>query len=198
MFTAANKMPKGQRGFSLLEVVAALVIFALAVTALANVFFFQSSRSIEPLFQIRAAKLGEALMDEAMGKRYAENTPIGGVPACADAVACGEGSFGPDGESRDLFDDVDDYHSFCESNNGGQPFAVQDVLGNAPGSNNRLADFAGFRMSICIAFDGNYNAAPNDGSASEFQAKLITVRVYPPQNVGADTAIEFNAYRSNF
>ena len=190
---SASRFYKRQQGFTLIEVIASLVIAALAFAALANFFFNKTSTAIEPIFQMRAAKLGEALMDEILSRPYDEQTAVGGVPACGDvgADACTDSAdFGLDaGEtSRDEFDDVDDYNTYC-----GAPVSVVNALGTALGS---AEDFDRFRMQICVDYDGDYDGAADN----QQQAKLITVTIYPPSvtGVGQGPAIELKAYRSNF
>ena len=192
-------------GFTLIEVVSSIVVTALAFTALANFFFNQSGRSIEPIFQIRAAKLGEAIMDEIIARPYDENTPVGGVPACdATPVGCTSiANLGPDaGEFiagpipiRTLLDDVDDYNGYC---NNAAPYDIVDALGNSEmGAGNQLEDFDRFKMSICVGYDDDYNGVLND--AGGVSSKLIIVNIYPPNAAGLlDVAIEFKAYRGNY
>lgn len=174
-----------QGGFTLIELVVGLVVTAIALTYLSTVFFSAPARSVEPILQIRAAELGQALMDEIITKAYDEVTPLGGMPPCSPCTpAAGLGA--DTGETRSLYDDVDDYHSYCSTS---PPYAnVVDALGNAP------PDFANFRMSVCVSYDGDY-----DGSADVSQnAKLVIVDIYPPPISGVRQQFRFKAYRSNF
>lgn len=187
-----------QRGFTLIEIVIGIVVGAIAIAGLASLFFNQTARAVEPMLQIRAAKLGEALMDEIVSKRYAQSTPVGGYPPCGSAVACGAigmeaGEFTVvDGEIvpiRTAFNDVDDYNGYCA-----KQWPVEDVLGNTEaGGGNRLDDFEQYQMTICVIYDDNY-----DGNDSGHQAKLITITIFPPTGGGIGTPIEFRSYRSNF
>lgn len=195
---AVNKSKRyQQQGFTLIEIVVGLVIGSIAMAGLVSFFFSQTARTIEPMLQVRAAKIGEALMDEALSKRYAEPTPVGGYPPCSSLVECGvlgmdAGEFsvvaGEQIPNRIAFDDVDDYNGYCA-----KQWPIEDVLANtAPvGSSGRLKDFQNYFMTICVIYDDNY-----DGVSSGFQAKLITITIFPP--AGAATPIEFKAYRSNF
>lgn len=188
------------KGFTLIEIIVGLVIGSIAMAGLVSLFFSQTARSIEPIVQIRAAKIGEALIDEVLSKRYAETTPVGGYPPCASQADCGvlgmdAGEYdtvaGEPIPNRTAFDDVDDYDGYCA-----KQWSIEDVLGNTAqpaGSGNRLDDFDGFLMTVCVIYDDTY-----DGVSSGFQAKLITVTVFPPAGLGQSTPIEFKAYRSNF
>lgn len=172
-----------QSGFSLVELVVGLVLTALALTFVSTIFFSAPERSVEPMLQIRAAELGQALMDEILAKPYDDTTPLGGLPACTGCTL----SLGPEtGETRLNFDDVDDYDVYCELNAPYKP--ITNALNQTPDN------FENFRMSICVDYDGNY-----DGTAdTNTNAKLITVDVYPPAIGGTRQQIRFRAYRSNF
>lgn len=193
----ASNYPQKQ-GFTLIESVAAIVVTAIAVVGLVTVFFSQTMRSIEPLHQIRAAKLGEALMEEILSKPYSETTPLGGVPPCQACGGIGMDSGESSGSTpvRLNFDDVDDYHGYCKDNNNGDPWEVENIQGNS------LEGFERFAMSICIDFDGDYNGVPD---SDENTAKLIILEIYPPsfrkgsngEWLWAEPLI-FKAYRSNF
>lgn len=195
------RVNKSASGFTLIEIVIGIVIGSIVITGLLSFFFSQTARTIEPILQIRAAKIGEALIDEVLSKRYAEPTPIGGYPPCDSLSGCGvlgmdTGEFtvvaGELVPSRAAFDDVDDYDGYCA-----KQWPIEDVLANTPnvnpGSGDRLEDFQSFFMTACVIYDDDY-----DGVSSGFQAKLITITIFPPAGVGLSTPIEFKAYRSNF
>ena len=174
-----------QSGFSLIELVVGLVVAAIALTYLSVVFFANPSRSVDPLLQIRAAEFGQSLMDEILAKPYDELTPLGGVPPCSPCTPAA--NFGPEGaETRASYNDVDDYHSYCDSS---EPYqAIEDAFGNLP------TDFDNYQMSVCVVYDGDF-----DGTADNNEnAKLITVDVYPPVVGGPRQAITIKAYRGNF
>lgn len=185
-----------QAGFTLIELVVSMVLTALALAALTNFFFTQTSRTIEPLFQMRAAKLGEAVMDEIFSRPYDEQTPVGGVPACdiSTCTALADLGAAADGESaREEFDDVDDYDAYC---NDSSPFDIVDVLGaTAADTGNALEDFQAFKMSICVIYDGDYDGVEE---TNEINAKRVTVKIFPPGVTGIANAISFVAYRGNF
>ena len=173
-----------QSGATLIELVASMVILAIALTLLSTTFFGQPLRSVDPLLQMRAAELGLALVDEVLSKRFDETSPVGGVPVCTSCTA--PGSLGAEsGESRASFDDVDDFNAYC-----GSIFSVTNALGTA------LATFSNYGMTICVSYDGNYDGSPD----SDVNAKLILVDVYPPASSGNGygTAIRFSAYRGNY
>lgn len=169
------------RGFSLIELIVGLVVMSIALTFLTTLFFSNPSRSVEPLLQIRAAQFGSALMDEILSKKFDELTPEGGMPAC---TACSV-TLGADSESRDSYDDVDDYHDSCSA-----PIALTDALGNSP------VNYANYAMEVCVFYDDNYDGV--DDGATGNTAKLITINIYLPSGSGLNAPLTFSAYKGNY
>jgi MSHA pilin protein MshD len=120
-------------------------------------------------------------MDEILSKKFDELTPEGGFPAC---TACSS-SLGADGETRDSYDDVDDYNDSC-----GAPTVLTDALGNSP------ANYDNYSMEVCVFYDDNYDGI--DDGATGNAAKLITVNIYLPAGAGIGSAITFSAYKGNY
>ena len=172
---------KKHKGFTLVELVVAIVITAIALTFLTSIFFANPGRSIEPLLQIRATEFGRAMMEEILSKNFDENTPVGGQPPCASCTALAD--FGSDaGETRVSFDDVDDYNDYCDTSSPPNP-------GNVIDSNdvNLTADtFSQFRMSVCVS------------AGSDDNEKLITINMYLLISGRLSDPIAFSAYKGNY
>lgn len=188
---------RAQTGFTLVEIIVGIVVSAIALTFMTTLFFANPSRSVEPILQIRAAEFGQALMDEILAKRFDEATPLGGVPACsALTIACtAEAGFGPDGaETRDQFDDVDDYHTYC-----GAPGDLIDAQGNNLSNTSQPSavghPFPNYQMEVCVYYDGDFSGALSDGDT---RAKFIEVEITAPSGSGLGAPIVFHAYRGNF
>jgi len=100
----------GQRGVSLLELIAFIVIVSIATAALFKAYNFSVMHSVDPLAQVRALELAQAKLDEILALKYDENTPTGGIPACGSfgAIAC---SNTPDANMND----VDDYNNYSDT-----------------------------------------------------------------------------------
>lgn len=184
-----NKTRRPNLGFTLVEIIIGLVLSTLAISLVATVIFPLFTRSVEPIYQIRAAEIAQSILDDAMSRRYDETSPVGGSPVCsATTVPCTVvASLGIDsGEShRGSFDDVDDFHRFCNADND-----IEDVFGN----NLSVEGFTrGYTFRVCVAYDGNYNGISNQ--AGELNAKLITVTVTPPTQA---SAVVISAYRGNY
>jgi MSHA pilin protein MshD len=99
-------------GFTLMEVMFAVMVLAFSVAALTQAVVSGQSQTYEAMHSSRAITLAEAMIDEVLSKPY--NDPEG------------ELTVGPDtGEtSRDLFDNADDYDGLIEAAG-----AVQDQSG---------------------------------------------------------------------
>lgn len=165
-------------GFSLLELLLALVVLALALSLITVLGYRASQQGADPLLQIKAAELAQAYLDEIQARGFDEQSPPGnllpcdrsGRPACTSAA-----SFGADsGETRASFDDVDDYHGLNE--------APTQPEGTA------LAGYTGFRVQIQVSYAGT------DLGLSLRSLKRVQLQVVLPD--GAISAFAF--YKGNF
>lgn len=108
----ANSRLKHSRcnGFTLIELIVFIVIISIALTGLISVFNQSIINSTDPVVQIRAIECAQAKMDEILARKYADNTPVGGVPACGSfdsgspIVACAAIA------NDSALDDVGDYN----------------------------------------------------------------------------------------
>ena len=74
------RLPKDQVGATLVELVITIVIISVAIAGTVGAFSLIAGRSAAPLNQTRAVALAQIYMDEILGRRYDEDTPVGGVP----------------------------------------------------------------------------------------------------------------------
>lgn len=133
------------RGFTLIELIIGIVLLAFALSLVATLIFPQALRSAEPVLQVRAANLAQAFIEEIQGKSFDENSDrSGGSLRCGEsgAPACST-TLGPDGETRDRFDDIDDYHQLHIA----QP-NLQDALGTDLSDDYRGFDYA---IEVCYS-----------------------------------------------
>jgi MSHA pilin protein MshD len=99
---------KHQTGLSLIELVVFIVVVSIALVALISVYNEAMINSVDPLIRVRALECAEARLDEITSRKFDENSPTGGIPACGSAeptaVACG-------GIAVDAgLDDIGDYN----------------------------------------------------------------------------------------
>ncbi len=85
------------RGFTLIELVVAIVVLALGVAGILAVYIQAVGRSADPMQQQQAVLIAEGYMDEILGKSFVD-------PDGSEA-----------GESRSTWDDVDDYAALVDA-----------------------------------------------------------------------------------
>lgn len=184
-----------QRGLSLIELVITIAILAVALTGITVMTQSGLSRSADTLLEVRAVALAQAYLDEVMSKRFDEQSQANGIPPCrAGAKPCTvEGSFGPDGETRATYDDVDDYHGLAEGD--GELNPLRDAQGlTRPGYEN-------FRVAVTVRYinlgggEEEENLAVASELNDELDAKLVSVAV---RHRSLSEDLVFSAYKSNF
>jgi MSHA pilin protein MshD len=161
-----------QIGFTLMELVVGMIVMGIAITMMTSMLFPQADRAAQTLHRVRSAELAHGILNEIWGKRYDQNTNAnGGVPACGSptGISC-SGVLGPDGESRNEFNDVDDYHNLNQASlmlNSAQTYA---------------AIYPNYQLNVTVTLGTVVNT------------KLITIDVTMP--VGE--VITYQAVRSNY
>jgi len=169
-----------QAGFTLIEVIIGIVALGISLSIVFTLIVPAEQQSADQIHQIKAAELGQGMLDEILGRAFDENSDhAGSVWRCDETgrPACTlQGSFGTEtGEtSRDLFDDVDDYQGFASKVNS---------------TNQNLdAGYNSFQIAVTVSYDGTTLGLANA------LAKRVTVTITTPLG----TAIEFAGYKSNF
>ena len=189
-----------QSGFTLIELVVGIVIFAVAMVMVVSVIMPQARQGIHPIWQVRAVSLGQSLLSEITAKAFDEAsiTPTGRV-ACNDTVSCTESSaLGADGsESRNTFDDIDDYNGLVLSG-----VDISNSIGQSYSSD--ISElFLGFSATVSVSYDDNFDGVNDDDLNSDGaldsgtlvgNQKRIEVVIYTPEG----EAITFSSYRANF
>jgi len=99
------------RGFTLVELVIAMVVISIALSGVLMVMNYTTAHSADPMIQHQAVAIAEAYLEEILLKPYADPD-------------------GVDGEgSRALFDDVDDYDGLSDAGARDQSGAAIAGLG---------------------------------------------------------------------
>lgn len=130
-------------GVTLIELLVFLVVIGIALSAVVGVFTNSIKSSNDPLIRIRALELGQAQLDEVLARKFDENTPNGGVPACnsTDGSACL--GIVPDAD----YDDVGDFNGFTDNSHPG--YSVQVNVTEA-GSDLGLANANARLISVTV------------------------------------------------
>lgn len=110
MRTASSSLNSlyANRGVTLVELIIFIVIISIALVVLLNVFAFQVTNSVDPVARVQALERGQAVLDEILSRKFADNTPTGGVPACSACAPIGTATEGSD-------NDVGDYHNTTDA-----------------------------------------------------------------------------------
>lgn len=182
-----------------MELVIGMVVFAIVLVMVSTLFTTQAQRSVDPILQVRATELAQSLINEITAKSFDENSDrSGGQVRCGedltgdgDADDAADGELGDcsapaafdDGESREDYDDVDDYNGLS-------------IIQNAEGENIEVDSrnlYQGFQLSVSVFYDSDYDCdeSENESSANH---KCIKVTVTTPTN----ESLVYSTYRSNY
>lgn len=173
------------RGFTLLELVVGIVIFSAAMVTVITLVVNQTRQSIDPVLQTRAANLAQSLADEILGKAYDENASLaGGSVRCGEQGTTCSAVLGPDGvgaslETREQYDDVDDYHNLL-ANSGG---SIQSALGDIVSTESAQL-YQGFLIDVAVEYDNQLGE----------EGKRITITV----TTSANQRLNFSFFRMNY
>ena len=174
------KAPVSESGFSLVETILTIVIISISLVVLVSAWGQSARHSADPFWHAKAAHLGQAYLEEILTKRFDENTPVGGQPACTSTTCSAvlgvdKLSDGVTDETRDLFDDVDDYHGLDET-------PSENALGVIRPEYNR------YQVTVSVTYAGIEVGRPDK------TVKRINVTVTPP----GESAQLFVVYRGNY
>ncbi len=169
------------KGYTLIELVIGFTVLAVALGVVLMGMLPREKQSADLIHMIRAAELGQSLMNEITAKPFDELTMAGSLTRCNEepAFPCtSPGNLGTDGEStRSQFNDVDDYDGLS---------LIGDSLGDL---------YKDFTVSVQVFYDNNYDGIENTSfNVDDPLAKLITITVTTPLG----TPVTFSSYRANY
>ncbi|WP_157953584.1 prepilin-type cleavage/methylation-like protein [Zobellella maritima] len=162
-------------GISLLEFVLGIALLGLVLAGGSLFFYGQQKQRLDPVFQVRAVSLAQALSEQLFAVKYDEQNKPEQQSLCA-ANCTNVNQFGSDANESGLadFDDVDDFHDWCEPND-----ISGDQLATAMGLD---ADYyQGYGVSVCVT----------EGAVATY--KVVEIKVSPP----AGASIDFVLHRYN-
>lgn len=180
--SAGRSFPPGARhskGATLVELIVTIVIISIALVSLAMTVSYSASHSADSMIQVKLVELAQAYTEEILTKRFDENSPSGGIPACnPGGTVCG--ALGSDGETRSTYDDVDDYDGIDES-------PPQDSLGVI------RQNYGGYRVQISVSYMDAAQLVAY-GLDDSTDAKLVELTISPPSG----PALDFTFYKGNY
>lgn len=157
-----------RRAFTLIELVIVIVIISLAAVTSLKAFSLLAGRSSDALIQSRTLDLAQLYLDEILAARFDEASGNGGIPPY---VGC---RITNDGESREDYDDVDDYNAI----NNESPALINQSL---------AAVYSGYLVSVTVSCDNS--AGVNSNGAKRIDLYITAVD---------GSVSRFSAYKGNF
>lgn len=120
-------MPWRIKGVTLIEMVVFIIVLSIGLTAMVAAMNNHLSNSVDPITNIRALECAQAKLDEISARKFDENSPTGGVPACDSAEVGAAACLGivPDAD----FDDVGDYNGQVDNSDSNCTVSVSVVNG---------------------------------------------------------------------
>jgi MSHA pilin protein MshD len=173
------------KGFTLIELVIGIIVFSIALVMFTSLIVPQAIKSVDPIFQVRAAELGQSLINEIASKSFDEESARTGGSNFCTTNCSNIADLGPDDETRVSFDDVDDYNGLTVSD-----AEIKNALDQTTvlaGSNL----YQGFSVNVSVVYDADMNGIADTIVGN---TKLITVTVTTPN----DEDIIFSTFRSNY
>jgi MSHA pilin protein MshD len=171
-----------QNGFTLIEIIIGIVMLSISLAIVSSLIAPTEKQSADNLLQIKAAELGQSLLNDISSRAFDHNSDMSG-----GRIRCGEpdnvsnpctaaNKLGPDiGENeRKDYNDVDDFHGYIVNEN-----SLDDSLGQS---------YSSFNVNVTVQYAG-----ADLGLASNL-AKRITVSVTTPLG----TEIKFATHKTNF
>jgi MSHA pilin protein MshD len=190
VFSYKTQQNKNQNGFTLIELILGMVVLAIVMTIITGLLAPQARQSADPVVQIRATELGQAMMNEILAKSFDENSDRSppwnrcgeNAITCTTLITPTPSNQTPndEGASRANYNDVDDYHGLKLAGT-----AIENSLGNV------VRYYAGFQLDIAVQYDDDFNGA---GTSSKKIAKLVTVTV----TASNGEVYGFSAYKGNY
>ncbi len=165
-------LPAGRHGFSLIELIIAIVIIGTAVVGIMSAMSFLSARSADPAIQEQALLIGEAYLEEVLLKPFLD--PAGAANVCP----------APEAGGRSAYDNVCDY-------NGLTNVGARDQF------NNPVSGLETYTVTVTVTGDAAVTlgpAASQINNTDKLRVLRVDVRVQGP---GA-TDMTLTGYRTNY
>lgn len=169
----ARILTASQRGFSLIELIIAIVIIGASAVGVLSMMNFLAARSADPMIQEQAMLIGEAYLDEILLKPFLD-------PSAGTANVCPA----PEAGGRSNYDNLCDY-------NGLTDVGARDQFGNS------IADLGAYTVTVTVTWDDTVTLGPADSQISNsgvLRVLRVDVRVQGPGTM----ALMLTGYRTNY
>lgn len=193
-----------QRGFTLIEMIITLVIFAVVMVVLSRFLFPQMTLSAQPHYQARAAALANAMMTEILARKFDVNSDDNGEQIrCDDTQNLqGQAIDNPcaltlaSSTDRQQFVTVDDYigcwqgkAAECDDGNGR---ALSNAMGDLI-----AADYSHFTVTVTVFYDNHLtNTLDSDLAITAIPHNYKRINMVVDS--GRYGRYQFAAYRGNY
>ncbi len=149
--SATRPRPRVQ-GFTLIEALVFIVVVSVALVAVMQIYGQALVNSVDPIVRVKAVELARATLDDIVSRRFDENSPTGGVPACGTGSAPACLGIAPEADQ----DDVGDYHGWTSSPDAGYALAVTVV---AAGTDLGLAAEQARKITVTVTMPDGHTLA---------------------------------------
>jgi MSHA pilin protein MshD len=157
------------RGFTIVEIILAIVIVGVAMAGVATVFVTTSRHSADPMVQQQAQFIAEAYLEEIMRQKFFDPDEDKVCPS----PEAGRGSF----------DNVCDYRNISNE-------APTNAFGTA------LSGVGDYKVTVTVTRDAvvSLNGLNNDTGTGLYRVMRVDVSVTHPSNI----SITLSGYRANY
>lgn len=118
--SAGLNLSRKQSGVTLLELITFIVVVSIALSGLLYAYQQAMSNSVDPIVKILALQRAQATMDQILTRKFDENTPSGGEPACDSSTGVQCAGIIADSD----YDDVGDFNGYIDQSDADYPLSV--------------------------------------------------------------------------
>lgn len=189
----STRLRRHSSGFTLIEIIVGIVVLGISLTVITSFVLPAARQSVTPIYQVRAAELAQALLEEITSKHFDANSDRqGGRFRCNDdgfnscSAPLTPGQHGGQ-RPRDQFTNVDDYNGLTQ---------ISQVLAGGESYADRYANF-GLLVEVCYV---TLNAvSPTASSTSDCVSEItnykqVSVTITTPDQQD----LKFSSVRGNF
>ena len=165
--------PASQHGFSLIELIVAIMIIGAAVVGVMSMMSFLTARSADPMIQEQAMLIGEAYLEEILLKPFLD-------PSAGTANVCPA----PEAGGRSAYDNVCDYNGLTDA-------GARDLF------NNPVSDLEAYTVTVTVTGDATVTLGPASSQIDNtgvLRVLKVDVQVQGP----AATSVMLTGYRTNY